>query len=547
MNAWPALGFGVGLRATHYREFLQSKPKLDWLEVHSENYIAPGGMDIHVLQQLRQDYPLSLHGVGMGIGSARGFSLQHVQSVADLAQRVEPAIISEHLCWGAVQDRVLNELLPLSFGWQVLELICNHVDQVQDILRRPILLENVSTYVRFHGDEWSETAFLAEVAKRTGCGILLDVNNLYVNQCNHGEDAYAALLDLQPGTVGEIHLAGHRVRQRIVVDDHGSEVCPEVWEIYRAAIHRFGVVASLIEWDTNLPPLATLLQQAQLAREHAARPQAALVVSGAERGKAENGNSALDAVLTQQYFSNALFVSEHQEQILPLLAMPPDLAQYRFGLYRSSMRSVWATVLGHAYPVLKMLMGEEFFHGLAGLYGERHPSQSANLNFFGVHFASFLQTAEEVAEYPYFADMARLEWGLHSLYYQADVANALSVQDIAQLNPEQLDASRFQLSPLCLLLQSEWAVDKIWQAHQSNPVGEFPDPLQQHCHILLTRPRWQAQMLPISAAAHCALTALASGSTIGDALDAALEMDEEFPFIEQLQFWLAHQVLLPGA
>ncbi|MEX0139935.1 DUF692 domain-containing protein [Massilia sp. LMS1-1-1.1] len=257
---------GIGLRGAHYRDMLARRQPVDWLEVHSENYLAEGGWDLHVLETLRADYPVSLHGVGMGLGSVHGFSRAHVERIARLAARIEPMLVSEHLCWGATGDAVLNDLLPLPLNGASLELVCQRVDLVQEVLRRPILLENVSTYLRFPGDSWGETEFLACVARRTGCGVLLDINNLYVNQCNHGEDALAAMASLAPGLVGELHLAGHCEDGGLLVDHHGAPVAGPVWELYRAALRRYGPLPTLVEWDTNLPPLAILLDEVARAR-----------------------------------------------------------------------------------------------------------------------------------------------------------------------------------------------------------------------------------------------------------------------------------------
>lgn len=187
-HTFPKLGVGVGLRAPHYREFLERRPQIGWLEVHTENYLDAGGWDAHVLQLLRRDYSISLHGVGLGIGSARGFSERHLARVREVVQRIEPALVSEHLCWGTVGDRHLNDLLPLPLTRAALDLVCERVECIQEALGRRILLENVSTYLRYREDAMSEAEFLAIVAARTGCGILLDVNNLYVNLRNHGED-----------------------------------------------------------------------------------------------------------------------------------------------------------------------------------------------------------------------------------------------------------------------------------------------------------------------------------------------------------------------
>lgn len=264
-------GVGIGLRTPHYRDFLERRPPAGWLEVHTENYLDPGSWDAHVLTGLRRDYPVSLHGVGLGIGSARGFSERHLQRVADVVERIEPVLVSEHLCWGAVDDRHLNDLLPMPLSVDALQLVCERVERIQEKLGRSILLENVSTYLRYADDVMSEAEFLANVAARTGCGILLDINNLYVNQCNHGEDALAALQAIPADAVREMHLAGHLVTPAAVVDHHGSRVSAEVWALYEAALQRFGAAPTLIEWDTDIPVLDVLLDEAATAARIAGR------------------------------------------------------------------------------------------------------------------------------------------------------------------------------------------------------------------------------------------------------------------------------------
>ncbi|VVQ25040.1 hypothetical protein PS925_05653 [Pseudomonas fluorescens] len=263
----PLPPIGVGLRAPHYHEFLKDLPAVDWLEVHTENYLGHGGRDLQFLQQLARHYPISLHGVGLGIGSVRGFSMAHVERIRDLATRVQPFLVSEHLTWGAVEGRCLNDLLPLPLTEASLDLVCGRVDQVQSVLGRQLLLENVSTSVRFKDDTLGESQFLAEVVARTGSGVLLDLNNLYVNQCNHHEPTLAAMRDLPVGAVCELHLAGHSEVDGLLVDDHGSGVSEPVWALYRQALKRFGRVPVLVEWDTRLPPLSVLLEQVATAAE----------------------------------------------------------------------------------------------------------------------------------------------------------------------------------------------------------------------------------------------------------------------------------------
>ncbi|WP_321959979.1 DUF692 domain-containing protein [Paraburkholderia sp. J7] len=272
MSAPGALsGVGIGLRHAHYDAFMAGPPAVDWVEVHSENYFGDGGYDLHVLETVRRDLPVSLHGVGLGLGSAAPLDTAHLARLAQLVARIEPAVVSEHLCWGASAQGALHDLLPMPLTQATLDHLSARVSQMQDALGRAVLIENVSTYVRFRGDTYSEAEFLAALAQHTGCCVLLDVNNLYVNQCNHGEDALAAMAALPPQIVGEIHLAGHRATPAAVIDDHGSRVAPAVWSLYETALERFGATPTLIEWDTAVPPLEVLLDEARLARERFAK------------------------------------------------------------------------------------------------------------------------------------------------------------------------------------------------------------------------------------------------------------------------------------
>ena len=263
-------GAGIGLRARHYRDFLDGNPPAAWLEVHSENYFGEGGYDLFVLEQLRSRYPISLHGVGLALGSAATADddarvERHLAKLKRLVARIEPAVVSEHLCWGAHRGRHFNDLLPLPYTEEALAHMTTRVRRMQDALGRRVLIENVSSYVAFRASDLSEGEFLAELARRSGCGILLDVNNFYVNQVNHGDDALTAMAALPRELVAEIHLAGHLRTEDGLIDDHGSVVAEPVWRLYETALALFGAVPTLIEWDTDVPELAVLLAQADLA------------------------------------------------------------------------------------------------------------------------------------------------------------------------------------------------------------------------------------------------------------------------------------------
>ena len=260
---------GIGLRAEHYRDVLETRPKVGWLEAHPENYFGDGGRPLYYLEHARAHYPLSLHGVGLSLGSTDPLNTDHLAKLKALIARFEPALVSEHLSWGSIGGRYLNDLLPLPFTEEALKHVVERISQVQDYLGRQILIENVSSYLEYEDSTLSEAAFVTEAARQSGAGILLDVNNIYVNATNHGFDAPAYLRAIPRELVQEIHLAGFTVNEfedgRIIIDSHNQLVADEVWALYRRAIQRIGPRPTLIEWDTDLPSLDVLVSEARTA------------------------------------------------------------------------------------------------------------------------------------------------------------------------------------------------------------------------------------------------------------------------------------------
>ena len=256
---------GIGLRAIHHHALLDERPPVGWIEAHTENYFHEGGAAVRALERARANYPLSLHGVGLALGSVDGVDRQHLARVKRAIARFEPALISEHACWGHAGGEHFNDLLPLPYTSEAVDLLARQVAEAQDFLGMRLLIENVSAYVAYEHSHLHEWEFLAAVAASAGCGLLLDVNNVYVSSRNLGLDAHAFIDGIPVGSVGEIHLAGHARNGDVLIDDHGSQVCEEVWELYGRAIHRFGAVPTLIEWDTNVPALATLVAESRRA------------------------------------------------------------------------------------------------------------------------------------------------------------------------------------------------------------------------------------------------------------------------------------------
>ena len=260
---------GIGLRSQHHRDALISPAQVGWLEVHSENYFGSGGVPLRDLETLRADYPISLHGVGLSLGSVDELDRQHLRRLKDLIQRIEPGLVSEHLSWSSFGGKYLNDLAPIPYTDETLAYLVARVTWVQDYLGREILIENPSSYLEYQFSTLSESEFINELARQSGCGILLDVNNVYVSCTNHGWNALDYLQAIRAEKVGEIHLAGHSVNrvgeQHILIDTHNSPVCEAVWQLYQTALQQLGNRPTLIEWDADLPSWQVLIAEAETA------------------------------------------------------------------------------------------------------------------------------------------------------------------------------------------------------------------------------------------------------------------------------------------
>ena len=266
-----ALGAGIHFKPQHFQEIIETQPEVGWFEVHSENYMGRGGPSLKQLAALRARYPVSLHGVSLSLGSHGNLSQDHLSKLKKLIDWIEPVLISEHLAWSRLGATYLNDLLPLPYTAETLQILCDHIEQTQDFLQQQILIENPSTYITFKSSTREEADFLISAVQRTGCKLLLDINNVYVSAHNHGFDAQQYLAKIPRKCVGEIHLAGHCERQigehTLCIDDHGSRVKQEVWTLYQNYMKQHGPLPTMVEWDTDIPSLQTLVEEAQQAEQ----------------------------------------------------------------------------------------------------------------------------------------------------------------------------------------------------------------------------------------------------------------------------------------
>jgi uncharacterized protein (UPF0276 family) len=270
-KVFPFLGFGLGLRSEHYEDVLSQRPPLDWLEILTENYLVEGGRPLHYLDRIREHYPMVMHGVSMSLGSSDALDMNYLQRVKELARRVEPVWISDHLCWTGIDGVNTHDLLPLPYTQEAVVHVVNHIQQVQDVLGRPLLIENLSSYLTYEQSEMSEWEFLSAIVQAAGCYILLDVNNIYVSAYNHHFAAEDYLRGIPKDRVIQIHLAGHANHGDYIIDTHDSPVIQPVWDLYSKALQLWGPVSTMIERDENIPALDELLLEVLHAREIAGK------------------------------------------------------------------------------------------------------------------------------------------------------------------------------------------------------------------------------------------------------------------------------------
>lgn len=264
---------GIGLRSLHFRQFISEQPDVGWVEVHSENFYSLGGPDFDCLLEVRKNYPISLHGIGMSLGSCEGLDKNDLIKVKELVDIIDPFLVSDHLSWNTVSGKFLPDLLPTPFNHESLEVFSKNISIAQEKLGRELLLENPSTYFEFNESTMSEFEFVNALTKKTGAKIILDVNNIYISGLNNGWSASEYIENIDPSTVKEIHLSGHFVKElpnnkKLYIDSHDDYVCDEVWELYSSALKRFGLVPTLLEWDADIPELSVLIGEAKKAEKY---------------------------------------------------------------------------------------------------------------------------------------------------------------------------------------------------------------------------------------------------------------------------------------
>ncbi|WP_436176159.1 MULTISPECIES: MNIO family bufferin maturase [unclassified Acidovorax] len=525
-------GFGLGLRTAHYADFLAGPQPLDWLEIITDNYLIEGGKPLAVLDTLRRDYPMAMHGVAMSIGAAQGVDIAYLRQVKALAERIEPLWVSDHLCWiGPGPQQQLHDLYPLPYTDASARHVIAQVRRAQDVLGRRLVLENVSSYIRYAGDSASEWQFLAHIAQEADCLLLVDVNNIYVSSVNHGFDPLTYLDALPAHRVQQIHLAGHSDQGDHIIDTHDHPVAQPVWDLYARACERFGAVATMVERDDHIPPLAELLDEMAMARS-----VAAVHVPPA-------GAAAAAPVAEPWPFSPLSFAPQLQalqrdlaDRILaePMQALDAEAPfAGRLGIYHHAYRARLAEVLADTYAKTWLYLGSDTFEDHARQHAVAHPPTARSLNRYGEGFVGTLRTL--YPDNPELHELAQLDWDLRTRFDGADVP-ALDAATAPFAGPWLARAG--VLHPSALLRTLATNAVALWNAiHADEDVPEavaLPAPVT----LLVWRKGHQPHFRSLGAQEAVFIHLLQAGASVEQACDR-LQALGAMPGTELLAQWLA--------
>jgi uncharacterized protein len=540
---------GIGLRAGHYSDLLAAMDAgpvgIDFVEVHSENFFGLGGQPLAYLDQFAARLPISLHGVGLSLASADPLSATHLRRLQQLVTRVQPRWVSDHLAWVGSNGRYFNDLLPAALTPAALTHVCARVDAVQDALGRQFLVENITQYVPYDEAAIPEAVFLQYLCERTRCGLVLDLNNLYVNQRNLGKRVTDYLDALDPRHVHELHLGGFEWQGAMAIDTHGAPVPDAVWQLLAAATPRFAHAAVLIERDNNLPPLLELLGEAGHAREilcsHLSNvgADAVLIRSGAVQKQAPQFPAQWSAwssapALVQGGTVQADFAS-YERALASALVDPsvrvPDVLVSGLAIYRSSVSQTQQSALAAIYPAVHGVLGAARFSAIARATLDAHPSSSGDLNTIGAQLWQSVSAPEVIQEWPFLPDLARLEWLVHQVFHAAD-ANAISLAVLAGALVEAGDGAescQVEYVPAFALMPSPFSLLPYWAKFAGEDTHSITTATPGMVGVMVVRNDASGVMVEaLTAGELCFCEALQRCDAIGAALKLGLRTDPTF-------------------
>lgn len=505
------IGFGLGLRTQHYADFLACKQPLDWLEIITDNYLIDGGKPLAVLESIRRDYPVAMHGVAMSIGASQGVDVPYLQRVKALADRIEPLWVSDHLCWTGPGPEQLHDLYPLPYTDESARHVIAQIRHAQDVLGRRLVLENVSSYVRYRHDSASEWQFLAHIAEEADCLLLVDVNNIYVSSVNHGFDPLTYLQALPAHRVQQIHLAGHSDNGDHIIDTHDHPVAQPVWDLYAHACQRFGAVAAMIERDDHIPPLTELLDEMATARRIAAQHMASPEPATTAVMPLAPAVEPLPLAVLQRHFADQVLAD----------ALPPGAPDGpvtgRLPIYHHAYRARLAEVLADTYAKTFLYMGSDSFDVHARAFAVAHPPHTRSLNRYGEGLVEALRV--QYPDNPELHELAQLDWDLRTRFDSADVP---TLETAAAQASDTWTTRPGVLHPSALLRTITTNVVGVWNAiHTDDDVPEAVA-LSAPATLLVWRKGHQPHFRTLDAAEAAWVQALHAGASVHDACTALL-------------------------
>ena len=482
---------GLGFRPVHYRQVVEDLPKVDWFEVITENFLGAGGRPHFFLEKLREHYPVVLHGVGLSLGSLDAFEPNYIQAWKELIHNIQPSLVSDHLCWTMHAGHNSHDLLPVPYTKESLHHISKRIQMAQDLIQRPLLIENPSAYVAFATDEYLEAEFIALLCKSTGCKILLDLNNLFVNQCNLDQDPHEYLSRLDAASVAQFHLAGHTVRDDVRIDTHDQPICDEVWALYRKAVKRWPHVPTLIEWDDHIPPLEELCGVIELARKHRS-------IAEQELAPVVGSPTALANPRVFSQFAAPSLSVVHQS-FLSMITEPE-------GIDRSDDRLRWlsdqtpvdryvgANVYNQAYylrikeclvsvfPCLYEVCEDAGFSVLVANYLEKHKPESINIKDVGKFFSDFIASGQFDFDFGIdvmvLAEIARIEWA-ESEVFDAPNIEGTKLANLLSLAPDAWDSMTISYLSHMRFLSTSYALEPVFESFKKKENPTLPEKVTQ--------------------------------------------------------------------
>lgn len=515
-------GFGLGLRTAHYPDYLRERQPLDWLEIITDNFLGDGGKPLTMLERIRQDYPLAMHGVAMSIGGTDPLDLAYLKQVKTLAQRIDPLWVSDHLCWTGHYHHRLHDLYPLPYTDEAARHVIARIRQAQDVLARRLVIENVSSYIDFVASAQTEWEFLKHVANEADCLLLVDVNNIYVSSVNQGFDALAYLQGLPALRVQQLHLAGHTHNGDHLVDTHDQPVCDAVWQLYNQACALYGPVATMIERDDHIPPLPDLLVELDRARQIRTRTSAPANPSSVKQAcwvARPDNDHAPSLHSTQQQLTQYILGPDTEHAVTQALVVqtPNGSATQRLGIYHHAYRARLAEALADTFARTALYAGSDSFSVWATDFVEQSPPDSRSLNGYGEGFPAFLQ--QRFPHNPELFELAQLDWDLRSRFDMADTS-ALNSTLAGKLPPESWLQTEDTLHPTVLLRTIQTNVAALWQALDANDEVPPAQALDEPLGMVVWRLDQQPHFHTVSMAQWTFMRHLAAGHSLLSASNA---------------------------